>query len=239
MDCMDYAKSFIAGKAPWNSVRFWVESRTRVVDETTGASEDYYQCASCKSEDTFAEKELFYDDNYDFLPIFGPQFGLIFRRRACLNENYRSCVKAEELWDGQDCHIVERPDAQLLTTNAAVRKASARWLPLVARTEIRNEETHMRAIVECPVKTINIHEERDLYQVDTGPIAFPDLSRRWERTVDSLSLAFVAFNAPHFACFVIEEPTLVPEKHGGPCRVCHYSKRVTLPATNTLYALPT
>jgi len=30
---------------------------------------DYYQCASCKSENTFAERDLFQKDNYDFLPV--------------------------------------------------------------------------------------------------------------------------------------------------------------------------
>ena len=66
-------------------------------------------------------------------------------------------------------------------------------------------------------------------------MAWPDLSRRRERLVDLLSLAFVAFNAPHFADFVIEAPTTV----GGDAssEVYHYSKLVSLPATNRLFAV--
>ena len=33
----------------------------------------YYQCGSCKSEHTFAEKNLFINPNYDFLPVFGEE----------------------------------------------------------------------------------------------------------------------------------------------------------------------
>ena len=75
MTPLDYGRSFVIGRAPANEVRFWVESRTRWIDERAGTHEDYVQCGSCKSEDTFAEKDLFLRDNYDFLPVFGPQVG--------------------------------------------------------------------------------------------------------------------------------------------------------------------
>jgi len=238
MNVLDYGQSFLAGKAAWNSVRFWVESRTRLIDDATGRLEDYYQCASCKSEDTFAEKDLFYADNYDFVPIFGPEFGVVFRRCAYLNDNYRSCVKAAELWEGQAYHLVERPDARLLETTAAIREATAGWQPLVARTEIWHEESRLRAVIEYPIKTINIHHERDLYQVDTGPLALPDLAVRHEPAVEGFSLAFVAFNAPQFADFVIEEPTRVKRDGQEPYTVYHYSRRLSLAARNTVYALP-
>ena len=58
--------------------------------------------------------------------------------------------------------------------------------------------------MEYPVKTMNTNRANDIYQVDTGPVAFPDLSQRHARHVDALSLAFVVFNAPHFADFVLE-----------------------------------
>ena len=116
MTPLDYARSFLIGKWPGNEVRFWVESRTRVIDERSGRTEDFIQCASCKSEDTFAPHDLFYEDNYDFLPIFGPEFGLIFRRKAGLNANYRSCPKTEDMWGGQVYHLVDTPSAEELTT---------------------------------------------------------------------------------------------------------------------------
>ena len=95
----------------------------------------------------------------------------------------------------------------------------------------------MRAIIEYPVKTININDERDIYQVDTGPVAWPDLSRRCERNVEAISLAFVAFNVPHFADFVIEAPTPIVEGGREVCRVHHYSRRVSLAARNRLFCV--
>lgn len=236
MPVIDYSRSFLQGKWAENRVRFWIESRTRILDEKSGHSEDFYQCASCKSEDTFAKRNLFYKNNYDFLPIFGPADGVIFRRTAHLNSRYREIKKSAEMWQGQDYRIRRPASSRLLDSNAAIRKATHDGLILVAQTEFSDPRTGLRAILEYPVKTMNIHDAKDLYQVDTGPVAFPDLSKREERWAASLSLAFVAFNAPDFADFVIEDVTPVLEGGRELARVHHYSKLVTVPAVNRLFA---
>jgi len=237
MNVLDYGLSFVGSVGPNNAVRFWLESRTVVIDEQGGAREEYLQCGSCKSEDTFAEKDLFVKDNYDFLPVFGPEHSLIFRRRAYLNPTYRETRLSRECWGGQILHLKEAEPAQLLETNAAIREATHAGLPIVSHTEIRNDQTRMRAVIECPVKTMNINDERDVYQVDTGPVMYPDLSQRPDRIVDCLALAFVAFNVPHFADFVIETETPLLEDGRELCQVHHYSQHVSLPAANRLYAI--
>jgi hypothetical protein len=237
LEPIDYGRSFLIGKIPANEVRFWVESRTRIIDERAGMWQDFYQCGSCKAESTFAEKDLFRPDNYDFLPVFGPEEGVIFRRKAWLNPNYRSVTKAADLWGGQVYKIRQAERARLLTTNAAVREATLAALPIVAQTEIANTETGLRAIMEYPVKTMNTHREKDQYQVDTGPVAFPDLGQRHDTFAHSLSLAYVAFNVPHFADFVIEDGTPIREGDREVARVWHYERILSLPAKNRLFAL--
>ena len=145
-------------------------------------------------------------------------------------------ARADEWWAGQVYRMVPAVDVQEVTTFEEIALATHQARPLVAVTEIGNEETGLSATIECPVKTMNIREHDRCYQVDTGPVAWPDLSRRRERLVDLLSLAFVAFNAPHFADFVIEAPTTVGEGDAS-SEVYHYSKLISLPATNRLYAV--
>jgi hypothetical protein len=236
MTPLDYGRSFLIGKAAANEVRFWVESRTRIIDEKTGKSEDYIQTGACKSEHTFAEKDLLAKDNYDFLPIFGPELGVIFRRKANFDPGYKSCVPTEEMWEGQDYYLVEGSEVVELASNDEIRQATYDFAPIVSQTEIWNEETGLRAIIECPVKTMNTHREGNLYQVDTGPVALPDLSERHERQVDGIRLAFLVFNAPDFADFVIEAPTMVG-KAGESCQIHHYSQLLSLPAENRLYSV--
>ena len=56
MDVLDYGLSFIGSEGPANAVRFWVESRTCIIDDRAGTEEQYVQCGACKSEHTFAEQ---------------------------------------------------------------------------------------------------------------------------------------------------------------------------------------
>ena len=118
-----------------------------------------------------------------------------------------------------------------------IRDATHASKPIVAQTEIYNEETSLRATIEYPVKTMNISVDKSLYQVDTGPVAYPDLTKQHDPAIECLQLAFVAFNAPHFADFIIEQPTPVVEDEKELAQVYHYSKPFSLPARNRLLAL--
>ena len=233
MTPLDYGRSFLIGRGAANEVRFWIESRTRIVEADSGKSEDFWQTASCKSEHTFAESDLFQRDNYDFLPVFGAEFGIIFRRKAYLNSNYREIVPCDEMFGGHDLHLVEAQGATELTNNEAIRDATYRFAPIVSQTEIWNDDSGLRAIIECPVKTMNTKRQEDLYQVDAGPVAFPDLTLKGGRRIDSISLAFLAFNAPHFTDFVIEGETPIT----GGIAVYHFSEIRTFAATNRLFAV--
>lgn len=234
--CLDYGRSFICNPSSANAVRFWVESRTTLIDDRTGTSTDYYQCGSCKSENTFAERNLFVKDNYDFLPIFGGGDWLLFRRTARLNPGYPQVAKAEKVWGVPILRLHGAPSATVLDTWEKIRDATAAGIPIVTQTEISNPDTGLRAIIECPTKTMNISLNKKLYQVDTGPVAFPDLTKRYERQIECLSLAFIAFNAPHFADFVIEQPTPVIEDGKELCKIHHYSGPISLPAKNVIFA---
>lgn len=233
--CLDYGRSFICNSASFNNVRFWIESRTILIDGDRKT--EFYQCGSCKSENTFAEKDLFAKDNYDFMPILGGGHWLIFRRTAQLNPNYRSIKKTEELWGEAQLKLREARKLTRLDTWEQIRDFTGQAVPIVSRTELSDEQTGLKAIIECPVKTMNISVDRSMYQVDTGPVAYPDLSRRLDPLIDCLQLAFVAFNAPHFADFVLEQPTAIIEDGQERCQIHHYSGPFSKPAKNTLLAL--
>ena len=231
---LDYGRSFVLGTGADNEVRVWVESRTRITDEKNGASEEYIQTGSCKSEEVFVTEGLFKEPNYDFMAVFGPDDSIIFRRLAETHAHYRSCVPSKEFFGGQKYHLIEGGDAVGLEDGAAICAATYDCLPLVAQTEIWNDDTGLRAVIEYPVKSMNTHRERSAYQVDTGPVAFPDLSVRHDRYADGISLGFIAFNAFNFADFVLEVPTRV-----GDAEIHHFSQVFTLPTKNRLFSVKT
>ena len=242
MECIDYGRSYVCTTGPANAPRFWVESRCRIMDEQNDTHLDFCQCGSCKSENTFAKKDLFQAVSYDFLPVFGEDESyVIFRRHASFDAYYAEFGDAgSALWEGwgsPSFELLAAEPIQLLDTNEIIIKATMKALPIIGQTEIWNSKTLMRAIIEYPVKTMNINEERRVYQVDTGPVLLPDLECRYERPVESLRLAFVAFNVPHFADFVVEQPTPVIVDGKEVCKVYHYSGIQTTDAVNTLWAI--
>jgi len=239
VECLDYGRSFLCNPSPHNAVRFWIESRTTLFDDKNGTSTHFYQCASCKSEDTFAKRNLLKEDNHDFMPIFGDDDWLIFRRHARITTRYRQLAKAKDLWGEPILKLHAAKPLLMLDTWEKIRDVTAEGLPLITRTEISNTKTGLRAIIECPTKSMNISLEKSLYQVDTGPIVFPDLTKRYDSPINCLRLAFIVFNAPHFADFVIEQPTPVVENGVERCRVYHYSKPFSMAAKNTVLAMDT
>ena len=124
MDVIDYTRSFLHGTRPYNRVRFVVEARTCLIDGRDGCVRDYVVCASCKSEHTYSESDLFTDDNYDFLPVFGPELGVVFRSKAYVHDGYRIVYAADELFDGPKHRLCAPKSVRELVTNAEIRQAT-------------------------------------------------------------------------------------------------------------------
>ncbi len=237
IQCLDYGRSFICNTSTMNAVRFWVESRTILYDDRAGTNLVIYQCGSCKSERTFAKDNLLAEDNYDFMPIYGGEDMLILRRHVDARDGYRQLRKVNDVWGEPILRLHYGKTVKELNTFEEIRDVTATDTPLAAQTEIANEETGLRCVMEYPIKTMNISIDKSIWQVDTGPIAFPDLTKRFDPPVDSVRLAFAVFNAPHFCDFVIEQPTPIERDGEEVCRVYHYSNPVSFPAKNRVLAV--
>lgn len=239
--CLDYGRAFFCNSGNskhGNSVRMWIESRTIMQNTKTGWEETYHQGASCKSEDTFAEKDLFYKDNYDFIPVFGKTKVLIFRRHYNERPGYRKVQLMSDTWGTDPIIRLPKPKSiTLLDTFDKIKEATLTGIPIVTQTEISNKTTGLTAIIECPCKTMNINSKTRKYQTDTGPIMLPDLSKAYEEPIEALRLAYIAFNTPHFADFVVEAPVPILDNGKKVAAVLHYSELLSHQAINRIYAV--
>ena len=95
------------------------------------------------------------------------------------------------------------------------------------------ESKRYTAAIEYPVKTINANERDSVYQPDTGPVLFPDLSLEPEDLIEGMQLAYVAFNTSSWAEFIVRVPTPLTEE----ISVYHYSENVRLHTHNQIIAL--
>ena len=247
---IDFGRSYIIGNgsstAPssepvaQNDVRLQIESLVRLYDDLEGTTRVIYQCASCKGENTFdaaGPGDLFKRPSYDFLPVFCANEALIFRRGLLASETgYRNYYTNMPAFGDLTSKIVPVQRVQQLVGFAAVAEATAAGIPMIGKTILANSETQLRAELEYPLKTINIRYQPDVYQFDTGPLLFADITERRQLWADYFSLAFIAYETrtEEYADFVIEAPKTVGSSPNMPL-VMHYDQHEHRPATNTIW----
>ena len=137
-----------------------------------------------------------------------------------------------EAYDRSSIDIVEC-EAEVLESVEAIIEASFETAPLVSRTVIT--QGRYTATIEHPVKTLNANERDNVYQTDTGPVLFPDLSVEPNELLPRMEMAYSAFNGPDWAEFIVRVPTKVNNE----LSVYHYSKPARLDCANQLLKLNT
>ncbi len=238
MEVCDFSRSFVTfvthGRG--NNARIQVEARCELSREGSDVREQYLLVASCKSEDTFAARHLFKVPNYDFCAIFGGHDYRIIRTHVPYQAAAGEIGANAERFEAVHMDVVMTDEGERCESNEAIVQASLQNRPLVARTEIHSKNDSRRAVLEYPIKTMNANDIRNVYQVDTGPIALPNLEAAG-KPIEHFELAFVAFNTPDWAEFVVQVPALVPEGNEHAKPVMHYSDIRVLPARNEIISV--
>lgn len=232
---VDFCRSFATFVTPGrtNNARIQVEAVCELAD---GAQ--YVLVASCKAEDTYAERDLFKQPNYDFCAIFGDEEYCIVRVGLPVTACWRDSGRNADRFDEVRIDIAEM-DAEVCEDDRAVVEATLGNRLLIGRTEVLDDAGQMVARLTYPIKTMNVNDAKHspngdwIFQVDTGPIIVPEPERRTDLAVERLDLAFIAWNVPDWADLIVLTPTSV--SHTDDC-VGHYSQVRTIMARNEVLA---
>ena len=234
MTSCDFSRSFVTFVSPINNARIQVEARCELSDQNTGATENYYLVASCKGEDTYGAGRLFLVPSYDFCMIYSSQDFMIIRTHSNAERDNTTVGDNQGHFLDVNFHIA-MVKAEELGNNEDIVQATLAPRILNGRTEIADATGRYRALLEFPIKTMNVNDQRHIYQVDTGPILLPDFTSEKERRVERFQLAFVAYSKPEEVYFVIQEPTSITE--GSPDKVSFYSRVTRAEGKNAVVAL--
>jgi hypothetical protein len=259
MTAIDFSRSFlmfrvdlekseirtVTHKPPFtlNNARIQLDCRCQITELATGASQEFVLGASCKTERVGVESGIWTEPNADFVPIFSRDRFLTIKTfdhadrgvpyypaSRGMQSSRQSGTIADAGFDSVRIDLVSVP-AEELESAARINEAILANAPIVAQTEVWNER--YRAVLEYPAKTINANERDGIYQTDTGPVIFPDLTAEPASLIERFELAFCAFNAPTWTEFLVRAPTAVSEG----VRVYHYCRSVRLEARNRLFRL--
>ena len=237
METCDFSRSFVTfvTRERANNARIQVEARCAMTDTISGSTEEYFLVASCKGEDTYGSGVLFLEPSYDFCGIFSAREFILIR--AGVPYHPADTVGANrDLFDDMLFHL-RTVEAEALDTNEAIVQATLANRVINGRAEIADPAGRYRASIEFPIKTMNVNDIRNLYQVDTGPVLVPDFPSARKRMVERFDLAYVAYNTPDEAYFVIQEPIPVSPQRPDSPKVSHYSRIVRMATRNAVVAV--
>lgn len=238
---VDYSNSYILTMGDWNNIRIQIECSLLLIGKKNRVMAEYYLCSNCKREKCFSKGGiLFLDNNYDFHPIFtGHRKVIIMKKRVMTSVQPTISIEDDSLFGGFNIHIknLKCEPADLVNREGLISQVrNMRYL--VARNIIRVEEySPFYAIVEYPVKTINVRDAGVVwYQTDTGPILFPDFDKFDLKNIDNfVTVAFCAFNRQKGANFLIEVPKVIETKNDEKYQVFHFNKRIITDTSNEIY----
>lgn len=241
MNILDYSRSFVTFQVPGNNARIAVEASC-ILTQPDGSAERYLMFASCKSEDTYAERDLFRipetSPNYDFSGMYSDTRYRLERIFADNDMARPETGLTADRFLGVDRHLVDATVEASLDTNEAIVRATLDYKLIVARTTIADPNNPgFTQTIEFPVKTMNANADHMLYQTDTGPVPLYDFSDPNPEIMARFRWAYIAINNPNHAWFVIQGPTPLVKDGVTVATTAHYSSVADYPASNSLYAL--
>lgn len=225
-----------------NNARIQLDCHCSIVERVTGRRSNFVLGASCKTERVGVEAGIWTEPNADYMPIASAEYFMAVKtfdradKQASL-EAPLSGVQAErqiftvtEAFDDLRIDLCYR-EGEVLKDRAEIISTTLNNDKLVARTTIEVEG--YEAVIEYPIKTMNVNERDLIYQTDTGPILLPDFGHQSENAIDGMQLAFAAFNCTSWTEFIIRDRSRVVDG----VDVYHYCKPVRMVAKNEVIRL--
>lgn len=253
----DFARSFLTFRIDWNlkpsltsshkppftlnNARIQIESSCKIRDRVSGQAQTFVLGAACKTEYVGVDRNIWTEPNADFCMVLSAESFLILkswdrnnkgvlRYPASLGEQpERQSGLVSDTYERVSIHLQRCSGQRLESAQAIIRATLANEL-LVGRCAFA---LHDRYDIEMdfPIKTMNANEREWIYQVDTGPILFPDMSADCQNWIDSFHLAYVAFNRADWAEFILQTATPLSDS----ISVNHYSRIVQMNTQNSIF----
>lgn len=218
------------GHMPWgNSVRIQIDAICSIEEKTTGQSDTFYLIAPCRKEWMYREEEIIQSPNGEYRMIFALDRQLDVGKDM-VERGDRPRSVTTDTFTSLSFEISHVP-AQRLETDQDVVKASQGRFPIVVESTMQDTSGQITAHLSFPVKTMNFHPERERFQVDTGPLIFPDLAISPAHLIDRCKLAHVVFNTSQYAEFICKTPTTSADGES----IFHYSDVHRVQLQNHLY----
>jgi len=241
MKIINYGDSFINTYAPRNNVQFSIDSCCTITFLKTNIVKKFYHCSYMKAEYSYGRNKLFQEYSYDFTIVIGEKLFLYLRIGSYKNKTDKFKRVMETLPAGGTEYklLLKKNKARQIDEYKTIKKVIESGKRIISQTTINDKEGIIKAVIEYPVKCFNHRGEGRIWQVDTGPIIFPFLSKIKDESEDqilnSMELAHVCYcsrKSDHLSSaeFMIGGPARIGMKYKG-----NYSKIIKQSSVSKLF----
>ena len=243
---LDYSRSFAINTSAQdgverNTCRTQLLARCTLPDDT-GATRDFYLGKECIGEYMYQERGIAQVPTSEVCILFSAGDSSLLKKFVNHDDDV---IQAGEMavprkgFDGSYANWTSLRfvhgwrSARPLSCAEAVIEATLAGEPMVGRTTLAAERGD--AILEYPIPYVNVHPPDGRFQVDVGPILYPNPDSDAEWMVERLQLAYVMYNGFDTAEFALRVPTRVTED--GPGESLHYSQVIKTTARHEIFGL--
>ena len=249
MNVLDYRNSHIITVAAMdgvdmNTCRTQVLASCALTDINAGQTYEFYLGKECIGEYMYQEAGIAQVPTSEVGIIFSKGESSLWKKFADHNHDViqsgpwdvrrKSFAGGHAYWTDLQ-FILKSAEARPLPTSDEITASTMAGEAMVGRTELSDPERGWKATLEYPVSYVNIHPPAGRFQVDVGPILFPDFASTEDMIVDRIHLAYVLYNQLDEVEFAIREPTIVTD--GQSAETLHYSNVVKTAARSELFSL--
>jgi len=240
LDILDFSRSFVTffttPAQGGNIARIQIDATCQVDGwGPDGGVGEFHLITPCRSEVMYEEGQLYQMPNYEFCGIFAATELVLLRTHWTSDREAPEHALPHERFERVAIDLEHLP-AEMMPDDSAVVDATLVNRRLAARTELVDPASGAKAVIDYPIKTMNVRKDPANFQVDTGPILVP----RWDAGDRPAALRFDVAHVVYWkrdrAEFVLRRPMTVGSSEDGPVQVTDYSELRFDNATNSILA---
>lgn len=236
MGVLDYSRSYVTfftrPHQGSNIARIQVDATCRV--EGWDAARTFHLIAPCRSEWMYREGQLFQMPNYEFSGIFTEDDLVLHRTHWTSDAEQPEYARVPDRFDRVAIDHVSLRAEPLVSVDDIVEATLANRA-LVAQTTIHDDATGATAVLEYPIRTMNVTTDPPRFQVDTGPVIVPRFESTAEHPIERFAVAHIVYCELDRAELILRVPHTVGERDGQPLEVTDYSEIMFSSATHTIW----
>lgn len=249
MNVTDFSRSFLrfTSSRIGNTARLQLDALCTLTETASGRSTRYVLTAPCVAENMYQDSSLIQVPTCEFRMIASTEEYRMIKDYPTYDldaDMARMKDEKHSTFDGSQAQLTELSifvrEAEKTTGIEGYEEFKPPFLSnrnLVGTTELKSPDGTLTARMEYPIRTSNIQVSSGRWQVDAGPVLYPDFARKPKIRVEFFARAYIVFNDFAWAEIILHRPGSLMKDGKEAVRASHYHDPSRIQVPSRLFAV--